>query len=42
MSYIYSLVMGIIDIQKNYSPSIGYQLEFSHSTLGEEDCDFAL
>lgn len=27
---------------KNYFPNIVYQLEFFHSTLGEEDCDFAL
>lgn len=42
MSYTYSLVIGIIDTSKNYFPNIGYQLEFFHSTLGEEDCDFAL
>lgn len=42
MSYKYSLVMGTTDIQKIIFPNIGYQLEFSHSTLGEEDCDFAL
>lgn len=27
---------------KNYFPNIGYQLEFFHSTLTEEDCDFAM
>lgn len=33
---------GIHQHSKKYFPNIGYQLEFSDSTLGEQDRDFAL